>query len=549
VVEPYEDPPPPPPPPYGPPPYGQRRPSRFAPRQPALQSASRFAAHAAAAGAHRLTVLLGGPKRARVIVVLACVLALSSADAATVGAAATSLRNYFHIGNADIGLLVAVNSIVGAVAAIPFGVLADRVRRTWTLSFAIVIWGAAMLWSATAHTFGGLLTTRLFLGAVTAVAGPVVASLVGDYFPGGERGKVYSYILTGELVGAGVGFAFTGDIAALSWQAAFVILALPAFPLAWAVFRLPEPRRGGSGALEPEVVDPEKVDPEKVNRVVGTTYDPSPRQGLDRPYASAGTGPPAASVPEPPQITDAQRLAMQSGVAPDPALVARARRKGMGLVSATRYVLAVRTNVALIISGACGYFFLAGVQTFGVEFVRDVDHVNAALANLLMLVVGAGAAVGVMISGPASDRWLKAGRLRARLIVAAVAATLTVLLFIPAILSNSIVTSLPYLVFAAAALSAQNPPIDAARLDIMPAMLWGRAEGIRTFLRTMAQALAPLLFGVMSDHLFGGGASGLRYTFIIMLLPLSASVFFLFKAMRSYPGDVATAGAASMRAP
>ena len=73
-----------------------------------------------------------------------------------------------------------------------------------------------------------------------AAAGPIVASLVGDYFPGGERGKIYSFILTGELAGAGIGFAITGDIAALSWRAAFVILAVPAFLLAYVVFRLPD---------------------------------------------------------------------------------------------------------------------------------------------------------------------------------------------------------------------------------------------------------------------------------------------------------------------
>jgi MFS family permease len=209
------------------------------------------------------------------------------------------------------------------------------------------------------------------------------------------------------------------------------------------------------------------------------------------------------------------------------------------------YVLAVRTNVALIISGACGYFFLAGVQTFGVEFVTGWYHVNKAFANLLMLVVGGGAALGVMTAGPVGDALLRRGMLRARVLIAAIAASVTVLLFIPALLTRSVITALPYLIFAAAALSAQNPPIDAARLDIMPSMLWGRAEGIRTFLRTMAQALAPLLFGLSSDHLFGGGSSGLRWTFVVMLLPLSASAVFLFKAMRTYPADVATASAAS----
>jgi len=478
-------------------------------RLPGWQVAAQAAARAATAGGRRLTIVFGGPARTRVIVVLACVLALASADAATVGASATALRQGLHIDNTDIGLLVAVNSIVGAVASVPFGMLADRVRRTHTLAAAVVLWGVAMLLSATATTFGGLLFWRLWLGVVTAAAGPAVASLVGDYFPGAERGKIYSYILTGELLGAGVGFAVTGDISALSWRAAFVILALAAFPLAVVLFRLPEPVRGGAGALVSDRADP-------------------------------GAAPAPEAVPEVhPQATDAQRLAAARGITPDPALVRRVRQRRLGIVSATKYVLAVRTNVALIVSSACGYYFLAGVQTFGVEFVRSHYHLNAALANLLMIAIGAGAAVGVMAAGPLSDALLHRGHIRARILVAAIGASATVLLFIPALITTSMLTALPYVIVAALALSAQNPPIDAARLDIMPAVLWGRAEGIRTFLRTMAQALAPLLFGLFSDYI------GLRTTFFVMLLPLAASAWFLFRAMRTYPKDVATAAAAS----
>jgi MFS family permease len=184
-----------------------------------------------------------------VIVLLAAVLALSSADATTVGAAATPLRHSLGISNTDIGLLVTVTSLVAALTSLPFGVLADRVRRTRMLGAAIVLWGVAMIWSATVSSFGDLLVTRVALGAVTAAAGPVVASLVGDYFAGAERGRIYGYILAGELAGAGIGFAVTGNIATLSWRAAFVLLALPAFGLAWLIFRLPEPARGGMAPL------------------------------------------------------------------------------------------------------------------------------------------------------------------------------------------------------------------------------------------------------------------------------------------------------------
>src|SRR5207302_1922561 len=138
----------------------------------------------AGAGSRALTETLGGAERTRVVVLLAAVLALSSADASTVGASATHLRHDLHISNTDVGLLVSVTSLVAAIASLPFGVLADRVRRTWTLGFVIVLWGAAMIWSATVPDFGQLLVARLALGAVTAAAGPFVASLLGDYFPG-----------------------------------------------------------------------------------------------------------------------------------------------------------------------------------------------------------------------------------------------------------------------------------------------------------------------------------------------------------------------------
>ena len=423
-----------------------------------------------------------------------------------------------HITNTDIGLLVAVSSLVGAVATLPFGVLADRVTRTRVLGVTIVTWGVAMLWSATASDFTELLWTRLFLGAVTASAGPMVASLVGDWFGSWERGRIYGVILAGEYVGAGIGFAITGNVAALSWRAAFVILALPAFALALVVWRLREPERGGKGVLASD-----KGPPRPSRRPRRTT---PPR----RPTRSGWRG--------------------SAGSTPDPELVVdpgEARR--MNLIRATRYVLRVRTNLILIAASACGYYFLAGLQTFGLEFSREQYGIDQALASSLLLVIGVGSLAGVLTGGSLGDYLLKRGLLNARVWTPAVAAAITTVLFVPAIFTRDAVTAVPYLVAAAFFLGAQNPPLDAARLDIMPPLLWGRAEAVRTLLRSLAMALAPLLFGAVSDHVFGGGRSGLQWTFVIMILPLGASSWLLFKGLRTYPADVANAAASADDAP
>jgi MFS family permease len=519
----------------------------------------RLMGRAARGGHHHLEVFLGGPDRTRVILLLAGVLGLSGADAATVGASATELTKALDISQADIGWLVAVTSLVGALASVPFGILADKAPRTRTLGITVFLWGAVMLWSATAGSFGRLLLTRAFLGVVTAGAGPIVASLVGDLFGGDERGRIYGYILTGEMVGGGVGFAVTGDVAALSWRAAFVLLAIPAFILAWFVIQLPEPQRSGQPRRRRRGAD----DSPPGWSVPGARPAPAtPPHGARSPLAAGGggvAGPAGTGRPPPgtgrrppgfgelPEETDAQRLARERGLRPD-AAAAGADPERMSLLQATRYIFQVKTNVILIVAGACSYFFLAGIQTFGVEFVKDQYRVNAFLANPLMIVIGVGAVAGVLAGGALGDSLLKRGYLNARVLVSALSAALAVVLFFPAIMTRGLVTAIPYLTLAALLLTVQQAPMNAARLDIMPGPLWGRAEGIRSAIRTAAQALAPPIFGFLSDLLGGHNGqhvrAGLQWSFLIMLLPLAAGAYLLFTAMRTYPQDIANAAAA-----
>jgi predicted MFS family arabinose efflux permease len=300
----------------------------------------------------------------------------------------------------------------------------------------------------------------------------------------------------------------TGDIATISWRAAFVVLAVPALALAWFVFKLPEPPRGATEPLQ--------------------SVHPSPGRARDE---------------EEGKPSDAQQLAREHGIEPDPDLVLR--REKVGFAAAVSHVLRVRTNLVLIAASACGYYFLAGIQTFGSEFAKEQYRINQAFANVLLLLVGVGAVVGVLAGGFLGDWLVRRRYLKGRILISVIAATGATVLFVPALFVRTAFGALPYLALAALALSAQNPPLDAARLDIMPAQLWGRAEAIRTVLRGLAQALAPLLFGLVSDYVFGGGRVGLQRTFVVMLLPLAASAALLYRALDTYPRDVASAAASA----
>jgi predicted MFS family arabinose efflux permease len=213
----------------------------------------------------------------------------------------------------------------------------------------------------------------------------------------------------------------------------------------------------------------------------------------------------------------------------------------MSLWQAARFILTIRTNVVLIVASALGYFYFSGMQGFAVEFAKKHYSLSQSAATSLTIVLGVGALVGVLAGGRLADRLLRAGRLTGRIDVGGVSVLCAGVVFVPALITKSVGIALPLLMVAALFLGATNPPMDAARLDIMHPQLWGRAEATRSVLRNAGTAMAPLLFGVLAQTVFGGD-NGLEYAFLTCLTALFASaVITLVFARRTYPGDVAAA--------
>jgi predicted MFS family arabinose efflux permease len=448
--------------------------------------------------------------RRDVIVLLAATLALASADTATVGATAVRLESALHIDNIGVGLLVTASTGFGAVATLGAGVLSDRTNRTRLLSVSILAWALALMVSGASTSYTMLLASRVLLGVASSFVGPLVASLIGDFFPTENRGRVYGLILAGELVGTGLGLFVSGAVAALlSWRFAFWWLTLPAFALSWILWaRLPEPERTDLA-------------------------HPAPDQ-------DASAGDVAAEIEE-------------QDVAPARELVLRVDPEPWSLWRATRYVLSIRTNVVLVLASALGYFFFSALRTFAVVLLHDRFGITDAGVDVLVIVIGAGALTGVLAGGRLGDALLHRHHLVARPVLAGAAFMLAAVFFAGGLTTADILIAAPFFVIAAACLGAANPPLDAARLDIMPPRLWGRAEAVRTLLRSLSEALAPLLFGIVSVALGARSSSaeaapdpssGLALTeaFLVVLIPLlAAGILLTVLGRRTYPQDVATA--------
>jgi MFS family permease len=492
----------------------------------------------------------GGPARARVIVMFALVLALNGADSSTVGAVAPQLESALHIGSTKIGLLTSVSLLVGAVFTIPVGLLVDRTRRMPLLALSIMLWSIASLLSAFAGSYSSLLLTRLLLGAVAATAGPAIASLTGDYFPASERGRIWAYILGGEVAGTAVGFIISGSLASLiDWRVAFVVLSLPGFYLARELWRtVPEPLRGGQSYLEPGVLD--------LDLALAAARARAARGGT----AGADQADRAAAE----QAEAAQEAARRAGAVPNPALVLDEDPRQLPLLRAVRYILSIPSNLMMIIGSSFGYFYFAGLTTFALLFVKGHYNASQAEAELVLALLVIASIIGTLVGGRMTDLMVRRGSLTARVWVPAVCYIAAAVFLVPGFVETSIGSAVWLVMIGAALLAAANPPIQAARLDIMPAGLWGRAESTRTFIRSVIQALAPLVFGGLAQLIAGffpsqapigthphrpsaSTANGLEITFLIMLASLIAAGILLARARLTYASDVATAAASEER--
>ena len=172
-----------------------------------------------------------------------------------VGAAiAPQIKTEFHLTDAQVGLLGTAFLLVYAVAALPFGFWGDRGVRRTVIGVGVTIWSLATLVSGLAVNYLQLFVSRAVVGIGEASYFPAGTSLVSDYFPSGQRGRVMSIWGAGSAIGIAVAYGgggYVGDH--LGWRPAFFFAAIPGLLFAILAFTMREPLRGSMERIGPAV--------------------------------------------------------------------------------------------------------------------------------------------------------------------------------------------------------------------------------------------------------------------------------------------------------
>lgn len=153
------------------------------------------------------------------------------------------------------GSLATVFLVSYMITAPIFGRLADRMSRWVLIAIAAAIWSVATGVTGLATTFAIMVLTRVFVGIGEGGFGPAAPTLIADYYPVEQRGKMMSWFYLAIPVGSALGFVFGGKVAAAyGWQMPFFLVTVPGLVLAYVCFLQVDPR---TKAPAPAVKAPE----------------------------------------------------------------------------------------------------------------------------------------------------------------------------------------------------------------------------------------------------------------------------------------------------
>lgn len=151
--------------------------------------------------------------------------------------AAPAIAKEFGWDAGQMGLLFSSYQWTYCIFLLLWGSMTDRVGARLVSGISVTFWSIAGMLTGIASTFGGMLATRLALGAGEAASFPTSAKVVREWFPPGERGLATAIFNAGTFAGP----AFSAPLVAWllmkeGWRISFMITGSVGF--LWVVLWL-----------------------------------------------------------------------------------------------------------------------------------------------------------------------------------------------------------------------------------------------------------------------------------------------------------------------
>lgn len=374
-------------------------------------------------------------------IILLVINILNYADRSVLAAVQTKIQPEFHLTDTQLGLISSSFLFIYGLATLPLGVWADKSTRKNIVAVCVGLWSVATTLAGFTQNFIQLFLTRSVLGIGEAGYAPASLSMIGDYFPKSQRGRILSIWSIGNIIGTALGQAIGGLIAVtLGWRWAFYFVGIPGLIAAFLIWRATEPQRGAFDQEEDET---------------------------------------AAST----------NLAHGHG------------SFGKGFWQTLKKISRIPTYWILIGAFIASFFTVgAAMAWINTYIVRDFNLTEGIAGAVTGGTLAAGSLIGTLLGGWAADH-LQKKMPQGRLLISTIAFLLGAPLTLIALSVHSLLPFIGVFTLAIISLSLCLGPLNAVIQDIIEPEMRATAIGIVLLVaHVLGDAASPLLIGIIADH-------------------------------------------------
>jgi MFS transporter, Spinster family, sphingosine-1-phosphate transporter len=180
------------------------------------------------------------------LAILAFINLFSYLDRYVVSGVLESLKHSdLGLSDTNLGSLMSGFLVVYTLLAPVFGALGDRRSRPRLIALGVACWSFATALSGFAVNYLTLFAARAAVGVGEAAYVTIAPSLLSDYFPVRQRGRVMAIFFSAIPVGSALGYVVGGLVDKhYGWRAAFFVAGTPGLLLAALCLLLRDPPRG-----------------------------------------------------------------------------------------------------------------------------------------------------------------------------------------------------------------------------------------------------------------------------------------------------------------
>jgi sugar phosphate permease len=143
----------------------------------------------------------------------------------------------FHLSPTVMGAVISVFFLGYGAMQIPGGIISDKIGARNSMTLGIAAWSVFSFLTGMASSLTSLMWVRVLFGVSEGIHPPAAFKALSAWFPSSERSRANGLVMSSNTLGPMIApILFAAVMGAFGWRRAFLVVSIPGFLVAIAVY-------------------------------------------------------------------------------------------------------------------------------------------------------------------------------------------------------------------------------------------------------------------------------------------------------------------------